>query len=98
MPRRCESSSGCACSAGRARHRPAVPEAAAAMGRSLAAHGIELVYGGGAVGLMGVIADAVMEAGGTVTGVLPKGLFSVRWATRRSPRCTTPSRCTSARR
>ncbi|MGE0731198.1 MAG: TIGR00730 family Rossman fold protein [Acidimicrobiia bacterium] len=55
---------------------PQYREAAAAMGRSLAAHGIELVYGGGAVGLMGVIADAVMEAGGTVTGVLPKGLFS----------------------
>ncbi|MCC6434903.1 MAG: TIGR00730 family Rossman fold protein [Acidimicrobiales bacterium] len=55
---------------------PRYREAASAMGRTLAERGIELVYGGGAVGLMGVIADAVMEAGGTVIGVLPKGLFS----------------------
>lgn len=46
------------------------------MGRLLAARDIELVYGGGAVGLMGLIADTVMDAGGTVTGVIPTGLFS----------------------
>lgn len=38
--------------------------------------GIELVYGGGAVGLMGLIADTVIEAGGNVTGVIPTGVFS----------------------
>ena len=55
---------------------PAHQEAAAAVGRLLAAHGVRLVYGGGAVGLMGVLADAVMDAGGEVFGVIPKGLFS----------------------
>lgn len=41
----------------------------------LAAEGIELVYGGGAVGLMGLIADTVMDGGGTVTGVIPSALM-----------------------
>jgi uncharacterized protein (TIGR00730 family) len=54
----------------------AYPAAAEALGRCLAERGIELVYGGGAVGLMGVLADATMSAGGTVTGVIPRGLFS----------------------
>lgn len=48
---------------------------AAALGRVMAAEGVRLVYGGGAVGLMGVVADSVMEAGGEVFGVIPKGLF-----------------------
>ena len=47
---------------------------AATLGRELAARGIELVTGGGKVGLMGVIADAALEAGGEVTGVIPRGL------------------------
>jgi hypothetical protein len=38
--------------------------------------GIDLVYGGGNVGLMGVLADAVLEAGGSVTGVIPQALAS----------------------
>ncbi|MCP3911586.1 MAG: TIGR00730 family Rossman fold protein [Actinomycetia bacterium] len=46
------------------------------LGHLLAARGIELVYGGGDVGLMGTVADAVMDAGGSVTGVIPSGLFS----------------------
>jgi len=41
----------------------------------LAEHQLTLVYGGGAVGLMGVVADAALDAGGTVIGVIPKGLF-----------------------
>ena len=45
------------------------------LGKTLAARGIGLVYGGGSVGLMGVIADAVMQAGGEVIGVIPEGLF-----------------------
>ncbi|SHH06710.1 TIGR00730 family Rossman fold protein [Massilia sp. CF038] len=49
-------------------------EAARAMGRALADHGIRLVYGGGNVGLMGTIADAVLAAGGQVTGVIPQQL------------------------
>jgi uncharacterized protein (TIGR00730 family) len=41
------------------------------MGAALAAAGIDLVYGGGKVGLMGVVADAVLDAGGEVIGVIP---------------------------
>jgi uncharacterized protein (TIGR00730 family) len=55
---------------------PAHARAAAEVGRMLADEGVRLVYGGGAVGLMGVVADAVMDAGGDVLGVIPKGLFS----------------------
>lgn len=49
-------------------------DAAQALGGLLAARGIGLVYGGGKVGLMGVIADAVMQRGGEVIGVIPKAL------------------------
>lgn len=47
---------------------------AESLGRLLAARGIELVYGGGNVGLMGAIADACLAAGGTVIGVIPEAL------------------------
>jgi uncharacterized protein (TIGR00730 family) len=46
-------------------------EKAAAIGSFLALQGIDLVFGGGKVGLMGVLADAALEAGGKVTGVIP---------------------------
>ena len=49
-------------------------EAAAELGRLLGERHIGLVYGGASVGLMGVIADAVLEYGGQVTGVIPKNL------------------------
>jgi len=45
------------------------------MGRALAGRGIGLVTGGGRVGLMGVVADAALEAGGEVTGVIPDALM-----------------------
>lgn len=45
------------------------------LGGLLAERGIRLVYGGGAVGLMGIIADTVLEAGGEVTGIIPLSLF-----------------------
>ncbi len=48
---------------------------AAALGRLMAQHGITLVYGGGSRGLMGVVADAVMQEGGKVIGVIPKVLI-----------------------
>lgn len=54
------------------RHRAA----AAALGEELARAGVGLVYGGGAVGLMGALADACLAAGGTVVGVIPTGLFA----------------------
>jgi uncharacterized protein (TIGR00730 family) len=44
------------------------------MGRLLAERGLTLVYGGGRVGLMGAVADAVLSAGGEVIGVIPMGL------------------------
>ncbi len=50
---------------------PAYENAARALGRLMAEKDIRLVYGGGHVGLMGVIADAVLDAGGQVTGVIP---------------------------
>lgn len=54
---------------------PEITAATIALGSLLAAEGIELVYGGGAVGLMGLVADTVLDAGGRVTGVMPTGLF-----------------------
>lgn len=50
------------------------PPVAKALGREMARRGHELIYGGGAVGLMGVMAEAAHEAGGTVTGVIPSKL------------------------
>jgi uncharacterized protein (TIGR00730 family) len=49
-------------------------EAATELGREFAKRGIGLVFGGGRVGLMGCIADAVMENGGTVKGIIPRFL------------------------
>jgi uncharacterized protein (TIGR00730 family) len=56
-------------------HGPVYAEAAAALGKALVGEGIRLVYGGGRVGLMGVLADAALDAGGEVVGVIPSGLF-----------------------
>lgn len=50
--------------------------AAVALGMAMGRAGVRLVYGGGSVGLMGVLADAVLDAGGEVIGVIPKGLFT----------------------
>lgn len=47
------------------------------LGECCAEHGIGLVYGGGHVGLMGVVADAAMAAGGKVTGLIPKALLDL---------------------
>ena len=56
-------------------HDPRYRADAERLGRLLAVRGIELVYGGGNVGLMGIIADACLGAGGTVTGVIPEALI-----------------------
>jgi uncharacterized protein (TIGR00730 family) len=53
---------------------PAFAEGARKLGKAMAREGIRLVYGGGAVGLMGIIARSVLEAGGTVLGVIPQFL------------------------
>lgn len=55
--------------------RPEYADAARAMGRALVEGGMGLVYGGGHVGLMGIVADAVMRAGGEVIGVIPEALM-----------------------
>jgi uncharacterized protein (TIGR00730 family) len=54
--------------------RPAYARAAQALGTSLAGSGLGLVYGGGSIGLMGVVADAALEGGSRVIGVIPKAL------------------------
>ena len=59
-----------------ARHR----EAASELGARLAAAGIELVYGGGRVGLMGLLADAALTANGKVTGIIPRRLLDAEVA------------------
>lgn len=53
---------------------PAFAEVAAELGRAIAAAGHRLVYGGGRVGLMGVVADAALAAGGEVLGFIPQAL------------------------
>ncbi|WP_120997676.1 TIGR00730 family Rossman fold protein [Stutzerimonas urumqiensis] len=53
---------------------PLYRQSAIAMGETLARRGIRLVYGGGAVGLMGVVADAALAAGGEVIGIIPQRL------------------------
>ena len=55
--------------------RPVYRSAAQALGRTLAELGLELVYGGGNVGLMGTVADACLAAGGQVIGVIPQALM-----------------------
>ena len=53
---------------------PAYRAAAQALGLGLAEAGIQLVYGGGRIGLMGVLADAALDAGGAVLGIIPEFL------------------------
>lgn len=53
---------------------PLYRETAEALGRHIGERGLRLVYGGGAVGLMGVVADAAMAAGGEVIGIIPHSL------------------------
>ncbi len=52
-------------------HHPKYGAAAVALGKGLVERGWSLVYGGGRVGLMGTVANAVLEEGGSVTGVIP---------------------------
>lgn len=55
-------------------NRPVYRETAETLGRTLAEAGITLVYGGGSIGLMGAAAQAALEAGGKVTGIIPRFL------------------------
>lgn len=56
--------------------RPEYAAAAADFGSALARAGVGIVYGGASVGMMGVLADAALAAGGEVIGVIPGGLFA----------------------
>ena len=58
-------------------NKPVYAERAQALGARIAAEGLQLVYGGGNVGLMGIVADAVLAHGGEVIGVIPEQL--VQW-------------------
>ncbi|WP_373235672.1 LOG family protein [Cohaesibacter celericrescens] len=58
------------CGSGRG-NDPAYSEAARLLGRDMANQGIDLVYGGGSVGLMGITAKSVLDNGGKVTGIIP---------------------------
>lgn len=53
---------------------PFYAEATRSLGRAMAKHRIELVFGAGHIGLMGVLADAVLDAGGRAIGVIPQAL------------------------
>ncbi len=61
----------------RAGFNPAFAAAARQLGTGLAQEGIRLVYGGGKNGMMGLLADAVLDAGGRVLGVIPD--FLMKW-------------------
>ena len=60
--------------------RPAYAQRARALGLRLARENLALVYGGGNVGLMGIVADAVLEGGGEVIGVIPQQLVDLEVA------------------
>jgi uncharacterized protein (TIGR00730 family) len=66
--------------------RPEFVSAAAECGRSLAEAGVGIVYGGASVGLMGVLADAALSAGGEVIGVIPHRVFTAEVAHERLTR------------
>ena len=59
---------------------PVFAEAARATARAMVSQGVELVYGGGRLGLMGLIADTVLELGGRVDGVIPEALIDLEVA------------------
>ena len=59
---------------------PAFTQAAIQVGTWIGQHGGQLVYGGGRNGLMGIVADATMAAGGRVIGVIPRALVEKEWA------------------
>ena len=77
-------------------NNPAFMEAATQLGCILAHNGIRLVYGGGSVGLMGALAEAVLDHGGTVTGVIPDFLVNREHMLVRVQGRTSPPTCTSA--
>ncbi len=58
-------------------NHPDYQKAARDLGNTLAEENIRLIYGGGSIGLMGILAETVLERGGKVTGVIPKFLYDL---------------------
>lgn len=65
--------------------RPIFFEAADRLGRLFATNGLHMIYGAGNMGLMGKMADALIEEGGTMTGVIPQFMVEQGW---HHPKCT----------
>src|SRR5512143_1653812 len=61
---------------------PVYHDVARRLGGLLAAEGYAVIYGGGATGSMGALADGVVAAGGTITGVMPRFMLELEWAHR----------------
>ena len=59
---------------------PAIADTARRLAQAMAERGIGLVYGGGRLGLMGIVADTILAAGGTAYGVIPKALIDLEVA------------------
>ena len=59
---------------------PAYAQVARSVGEWIGRHGGQLVYGGGRNGLMGIVADATLSAGGRVVGIIPTALVEKEWA------------------
>ncbi len=59
---------------------PQFADSARSVGQWIGRHGGQLVYGGGKAGLMGIVAEATLAAGGRVVGVIPKALVEKEWA------------------
>ena len=77
---------------------PAFADRTRALARLLASSDVRVVFGGGHVGLMGIVADAALAAGGRAVGVIPAALAERELAHGGRPSCTSCARCTSARR
>jgi hypothetical protein len=60
--------------------KPEYAETARTVGHWIGQHGGQLVYGGGKAGLMGIVAEATLKAGGRVVGVIPQALVEKEWA------------------
>ena len=58
---------------------PVYRDEARKLGRALAENGCTVVYGGGAIGSMGALADGALEAGGQVVGIIPRFMTEVEW-------------------
>ncbi len=70
------------CASSRSAH-PEYREAAHQLGATLAVHGYTIVYGGGAVGSMGALADGALSRGGRVVGILPRFMAELEWGHKR---------------